>query len=60
MMAEVKYVVICDGEEKMLFTSKKESDVWDKMFYATDLLGTLSLSSSWSHCRCGWSKKQAS
>lgn len=50
MTVEVKYVVICDGEEKMLFTSKKESDVWDKMFYATDLLGTLSLSSSWSHC----------
>lgn len=36
MVVEVKYVVICEGEEKMLFISKKEVDVWDKMFDIVD------------------------
>lgn len=37
MVVEVKYVVICEGEEKMLFISKKEVDVYDKMFDMVDL-----------------------
>lgn len=40
MAVEVKYVVICEGEEKMLFTSKKEADAYDKMLDTADLLDT--------------------
>ncbi|OCT04851.1 damage-inducible protein YebG [Salmonella enterica subsp. enterica] len=40
MAVEVKYVVICEGEEKMSFTSKKEADAWDKKLDTADLLDT--------------------
>lgn len=38
MVVEIKYVVICEGEEKMFFVSKKEVDVYDKMFDLVEVL----------------------
>ncbi|WP_413702496.1 YebG family protein [Raoultella ornithinolytica] len=38
MAVEIKYVVIREGEEKMLFTSKKEADAYDKMLDLAEVL----------------------
>lgn len=65
MAVEVKYVVIREGEEKMLFTSKKEADAYDKMLDTADLLDTVDKFSSakWKTSnvkpfRYGWQNKK--
>lgn len=37
MVVEIKYVVVRKGEEKMIFVSKKEVDVYDKLFDMVDV-----------------------
>ncbi|MGY3943728.1 YebG family protein [Aeromonas tecta] len=41
MAVEIKYVVVRGGVEKMIFTSKKEADAYDKLLDTADELMTL-------------------